>query len=117
MTNFLDQFMGIGILVVLLVVALIDFIGRYKTASPDKALIVSGSFLGKNTHIDKATGNTMKVVRGGGTFVIGISDSQGAIALVEQIGKSVRRLSTRRKGFLSQLTEQLSLRSVPQLKK
>ena len=65
MTNFLDQFMGIGILVVLLVVALVIFIGRYKTASPDKALIVSGSFLGsKNTHIDKATGNTMKVVRG-----------------------------------------------------
>lgn len=83
MTNFLDQFMGIGILVVLLVVALIIFIGRYKTASPDKALIVSGSFLGsKNTHIDKATGNTMKVVRGGGTFVIPVFQTAKELSLL-----------------------------------
>lgn len=84
MTNFLDQFMGIGILVVLLVVALIIFIGRYKTASPDKALIVSGSFPWRIsiTHTNKATGNTMKVVRGGGTFVIPVFQTAKELSLL-----------------------------------
>lgn len=134
MTNFLDQFMGIGILVVLLVVALIIFIGRYKTASPDKALIVSGSFLGsKNTHIDKATGNTMKVVRGGGTFVIPVFQTAKELSLLSsklevstpavyteegvpvsadgtviiKVGSTVEEIATAAEQYLSKPTEDL----------
>ena len=134
MTNFLDQFMGIGILVILLVVALIIFIGRYKTASPDKALIVSGSFLGrKNTYIDKATGNTMKVVRGGGTFVIPVFQTAKELSLLSsklevstpavyteegvpvsadgtviiKVGSTVEEIATAAEQYLSKPTEDL----------
>ncbi|WP_276528518.1 flotillin family protein [Trichococcus shcherbakoviae] len=130
----MDQFMGIGILVILLVVALIIFIGRYKTASPDKALIVSGSFLGrKNTYIDKATGNTMKVVRGGGTFVIPVFQTAKELSLLSsklevstpavyteegvpvsadgtviiKVGSTVEEIATAAEQYLSKPTEDL----------
>lgn len=58
---------GLAAVVVVLLVAII---GRYVTVSPDTALIVSGSFLGKgpNVFTDKEN-NKMKIVRGGGTFL------------------------------------------------
>lgn len=69
--------------VVFLVLALIGvFISKYRTAGPDEALIVTGSFLGgKNVHVDEA-GNKIKIIRGGGTFVFPVFQQAKPLSLL-----------------------------------
>ncbi|MED4343990.1 flotillin family protein [Heyndrickxia coagulans] len=69
--------------VVFLVIALIGvFISKYRTAGPDEALIVTGSFLGgKNVHVDEA-GNKIKIIRGGGTFVFPVFQQAKPLSLL-----------------------------------
>lgn len=58
------------IAVLVLLMLLIVFVSKYQTAKPDEALIISGSYLGsKNVHVDEG-GNKIKIVRGGGAFVL-----------------------------------------------
>lgn len=61
----------VGAIVVILLLAIIgSYVTKYRTAGPDEALIVTGSYLGsKNVHTDDA-GNCIKIIRGGGTFVL-----------------------------------------------
>ncbi|WP_425590301.1 SPFH domain-containing protein [Fictibacillus sp. B-59209] len=75
-------FIAAGI-VLFVVVALISvFITKYKTAGPDEALIVTGSFLGsKNVNIDES-GNKIKIVRGGGTFVFPVFQQSEPLSLL-----------------------------------
>lgn len=62
--------MIIGVVFFLLIALIAVFITKYRTAGPDEALIVTGSYLGnKNVHVDEG-GNRIKIVRGGGTFVL-----------------------------------------------
>ncbi|MED4936376.1 flotillin family protein [Heyndrickxia coagulans] len=69
--------------VVFLVIALIGvFITKYRTAGPDEALIVTGSFLGgRNVHVDEA-GNKIKIIRGGGTFVFPVFQQAKPLSLL-----------------------------------
>lgn len=58
----------IGVVFFLLIALIAVFITKYRTAGPDEALIVTGSYLGnKNVHVDEG-GNRLKIVRGGGTL-------------------------------------------------
>ncbi len=75
-------YIGIGIIAVLLLSFLGVFVTKYKTAGPDEALIVTGSFLGsKNVHIDES-GNRIKIVRGGGTFVLPVFQQSEPLSLL-----------------------------------
>ena len=75
-------YIGIGIVAVLILSFLGVFITKYKTAGPDEALIVTGSFLGsKNVHIDES-GNRIKIVRGGGTFVLPVFQQSEPLSLL-----------------------------------
>ncbi len=75
-------YIGVGIVAVLLLSFLGVFITKYKTAGPDEALIVTGSFLGsKNVHIDES-GNRIKIVRGGGTFVLPVFQQSEPLSLL-----------------------------------
>ncbi|WP_160722484.1 flotillin family protein [Bacillus sp. USDA818B3_A] len=69
--------------VVLIVLALIGvFITKYKTAGPDEALIVTGSFLGnKNVHVDES-GNRIKIIRGGGSFILPVFQQAKPLSLL-----------------------------------
>ena len=59
---------GIAAFVLLAIIGV--YVTRYRTAGPDEALIVTGSYLGSKTvHTDEA-GNKIKIIRGGGTFVL-----------------------------------------------
>lgn len=63
-------FIAIAIAALILLMLLIVFVAKYQTAKPDEALIISGSYLGsKNVHIDESN-NKIKIVRGGGAFVL-----------------------------------------------
>ncbi len=60
----------IAIVAFILLMLLIVFVTKYQTAKPDEALIISGSYLGsKNVHADESN-NKIKIVRGGGAFVL-----------------------------------------------
>ncbi|TYR80142.1 flotillin family protein [Priestia megaterium] len=72
----------IGIVVFLLIALIGVFITKYRTAGPDEALIVTGSYLGsKNVHVDES-GNKIKIVRGGGTFVLPVFQQAEPLSLL-----------------------------------
>ena len=72
----------VGIVVVLLIALIAVFITKYRTAGPDEALIVTGSYLGnKNVHVDES-GNRIKIVRGGGTFVLPVFQQAEPLSLL-----------------------------------
>ncbi|SDM97386.1 flotillin [Fictibacillus solisalsi] len=71
---------GIAVFIVIALIAV--FVTKYKTAGPDEALIVTGSFLGnKNVNIDES-GNKIKIVRGGGTFVFPVFQQSEPLSLL-----------------------------------
>lgn len=71
----------VGVVVILL--ALIGvFVTKYRTAGPDEALIISGSYLGsKSVHVDES-GNKVKIVRGGGAFVLPVFQQAAPLSLL-----------------------------------
>ena len=72
----------IGIVAFLLIALLGVFITKYRTAGPDEALIVTGSYLGsKNVHVDES-GNKVKIIRGGGTFVLPVFQQARPLSLL-----------------------------------
>ena len=128
------------IAVLVLLMLLIVFVSKYQTAKPDEALIISGSYLGsKNVHVDEG-GNKIKIVRGGGAFVLPVFQRSNRISLLSskldvstpevyteqgvpvmcdgtsiiKIGSSVEEIATAAEQFLGKTTEELEghLRSI-----
>ncbi|WML25015.1 flotillin family protein [Neobacillus sp. OS1-33] len=72
----------IGVVVLILVALIGVFITKYRTAGPDEALIVTGSFLGNgNVHVDES-GNKIKIIRGGGTFILPVFQQAKPLSLL-----------------------------------
>lgn len=72
----------IGIAAFLLIALIAVFVTKYRTAGPDEALIVTGSYLGgKNVHVDES-GNKIKIIRGGGTFVLPVFQQAEPLSLL-----------------------------------
>jgi flotillin len=72
----------IGIVALILIALIGVFVTKYKTAGPDEALIVTGSFLGnKNVQVDEA-GNKIKIIRGGGTFILPVFQQAEPLSLL-----------------------------------
>ena len=72
----------IGIVVFVLVAVFAVYITKYRTVGPDEALIVTGSYLGsKNVHTDDS-GNRIKIIRGGGTFVFPVFQQAEPLSLL-----------------------------------
>jgi len=70
------------IVVAVLLVLGIAFWARYKTVAPDEAMIVTGSFLGsKNVSVDES-GRRIKIVRGGGAFILPIFQQSQFLSLL-----------------------------------
>lgn len=71
-----------AIIIGVLVVLGLAFWARYKTVGPDEAMIITGSFLGKrNTLIDEG-GRKIKIVRGGGAFILPIFQQAEFLSLL-----------------------------------
>ncbi len=126
-------FIPIAIVVFVLLMMLVVFISKYQTAKPDEALIISGSYLGtKNVHQDDA-GNKVKIVRGGGAFVLPVFQRSNRLSLLSskldvstpevyteqgvpvmadgtsiiKIGSSVEEIATAAEQFLGKTREEL----------
>jgi flotillin len=76
------MFIVIGFVVFLIIALVAVFITKYKTAGPDEALIVTGSFLGsRNVHTDESS-NKIKIIRGGGTFIFPVFQQSRPLSLL-----------------------------------
>ncbi|MGA8943910.1 MAG: flotillin family protein, partial [Thermoactinomyces sp.] len=74
-------FLALVIVVILSGLAL-AFWARYETVGAEEALIVTGSMLGnKNVTLDQS-GNKIKVIRGGGAFIIPIFQQAELLSLL-----------------------------------
>ncbi len=125
----LIPFVVIGVLIVLAMV----FWSRYKTVSPDEAMLVTGSFLGRKNVSTDDSGRSIKIVRGGGAFILPVFQKQQRISLLShkldvttpevyteqgvpilvdgvaiiKIGSSVEDVATAAEQFLGKPTQEL----------
>ncbi len=77
----MDFLIVIGVVVAVILILAIAFATRYKTVGADDAMIVTGSFLGaKNVFSDESEGK-IKIVRGGGSFILPIFQQKELISL------------------------------------
>ncbi|MBM7706535.1 flotillin [Chryseomicrobium aureum] len=80
--------MGMELWIVLAVVAFVllsiigVYVAKYKTVGPDEALIVTGSYLGSKTVHTDESGNRIKIIRGGGTFVLPVFQQSEPLSLL-----------------------------------
>lgn len=75
-------FIVIGAVGIILFALIGVYITKYRTAGPDEALIVTGSYLGsKNVHTDES-GNRIKIIRGGGTFIFPVFQQANPLSLL-----------------------------------
>ncbi|WP_324254107.1 flotillin family protein [Paenibacillus sp. 1001270B_150601_E10] len=130
----IDDVLLIPLIVVGVIVVLgLAFWARYKTVSPDEAMIVTGTYLGSRNVLTDESGRKMKIVRGGGAFILpifqqsqflsllshkldvttpevyteqGVPVMTDAVAIIK-IGGSVEDIATAAEQFLGKPTEAL----------
>lgn len=79
---FAPVYIVVGVVVFLLLAFIAVFITKYRTAGPDEALIITGSYLGgKNVHVDES-GNKIKIIRGGGAFILPVFQQAEPLSLL-----------------------------------
>ena len=79
----IPEFVLIPFLVVgALIVLAMAFWSRYKTVSPDEAMLVTGAFLGRRNVSTDDSGRSIKIVRGGGAFILPVFQRQQRISLL-----------------------------------
>lgn len=79
----MEEALTIPLIVVgVLVVLGLAFWARYRTVSPDEAMLVTGSFLGsRNTTVDES-GRKVKIIRGGGAFILPVFQKAEFLSLL-----------------------------------
>lgn len=80
-----DSLGSVGLPVI--VIAVLVFLGlafwaRYKTVSADEAMVVTGSFLGSKHTLTDDSGRKMKIVRGGGAFILPVFQKAEFLSLL-----------------------------------
>lgn len=70
------------IVVGVLVVLGLAFWARYRTVSPDEAMLVTGSFLGNSNAMTDESGRKVKIIRGGGAFILPIFQKAEFLSLL-----------------------------------
>ncbi len=78
----LEVMVVIGIVGFILLAIIGVYVTKYKTVGPDEALIVTGSYLGSKTVHTDASGNKIKIIRGGGTFVFPVFQQSKPLSLL-----------------------------------
>ncbi len=73
---------AVAVVLFLIIAIIMVYVTKYKTVGADEALIVTGSYLGgKNVHTDDS-GNKIKIIRGGGTFVFPVFQQAKPLSLL-----------------------------------
>ncbi|WP_412068304.1 flotillin family protein [Rubrivirga sp. IMCC43871] len=73
----------IAVLVAVAFVALVVLVAsRYKTVSPDEAMIITGAALGSKNVLTDDSGRRVKIIRGGGAFIVPIVQQKEYMSLL-----------------------------------
>lgn len=76
-------FIGVPLVVItVLIVLALAFWARYKTVGPDEAMLVTGSFLGTKHVYNDQSGRKIKIIRGGGAFILPVFQQSEFITLL-----------------------------------
>ncbi|GBF76240.1 flotillin [Paenibacillus sp. 598K] len=79
----MPEFLIIPSIVVGVIVVLgLAFWARFKTVSPDEAMVVTGSFLGSRHTLTDESGRRIKIVRGGGAFILPVFQKAEFLSLL-----------------------------------
>ncbi|OZB90654.1 flotillin [Paenibacillus sp. XY044] len=79
----MPEYLVIPLIVIGVIVVLgLAFWARYKTVGPDEAMIVTGSFLGNKNISEDESGRKIKIVRGGGAFILPVFQQSEFISLL-----------------------------------
>ncbi|WP_342599325.1 flotillin family protein [Psychrobacillus sp. FSL H8-0483] len=78
----MEMWIVIGIVAFVLIAILAVYVTKYRTVGPDEALIVTGSYLGSNNVHTDDSGNRIKIIRGGGTFVFPVFQQGEPLSLL-----------------------------------
>lgn len=132
--DFAYEFVGLLFLIPICILGVV-FWSRYKTVGPDEAMIITGSFLMGGSVVTDTFGRQVKIIRGGGAFIIPIFQQYGFLSMLShkldvttpevyteqgvpvmadgvaiiKIGSSVEDIATAAEQFMSKPTEDLRL--------
>ena len=70
------------VLAVILVLIVMVVASRYKTVSPDEAMIITGGALGGKNVLTDDSGRRVKIVRGGGAFIVPVLQQREYLSLL-----------------------------------
>lgn len=81
------ELLGVTGIVTIVVIATVVFIvmlvaSRYKTVSPDEAMIITGAALGGKNVLTDESARKVKIVRGGGAFIVPIVQQKELLSLL-----------------------------------
>ena len=81
------ELLGIGgvvaiVLAITFVLLVVLVASRYKTVSPDEAMIITGAALGSKNVMTDESGRKVKIVRGGGAFIVPIVQQREYLSLL-----------------------------------
>jgi flotillin len=71
-----------ALVVGVLIILGLAFWARYRTVGPDEAMIVTGSMLGSKNTLSDETGRRIKIVRGGGAFILPVFQKAEFVSLL-----------------------------------
>ncbi|NIK75753.1 flotillin [Paenibacillus castaneae] len=77
-----DYFVIPAIVIGVIIVLGLAFWARYRTVSPDEAMLVTGSFLGSRNASTDESGRKVKIIRGGGAFILPIFQKAEYLSLL-----------------------------------
>ncbi|PFL14061.1 flotillin [Bacillus cereus] len=125
-----------GVLLAILILLILVFITKYRTVGPDEALIVTGNWLGGGKNVVTTDdGKKIKIIRGGGTFVVPIMQRAEPLSLLNyklevgtrdtytkqgvpitvngvsiiKVGSTIEEVSTAAEQYLGKETEELKI--------
>ncbi|HEQ3528136.1 TPA: flotillin family protein [Bacillus cereus] len=125
-----------GVLLAILILLILVFITKYRTVGPDEALIVTGNWLGGGKNVVTTDdGKKIKIIRGGGTFVVPIMQRAELLSLLNyklevgtrdtytkqgvpitvngvsiiKVGSTIEEVSTAAEQYLGKETEELKI--------
>lgn len=79
----IPDFLAVPVMVVVVIILLgLTFWARYKTVGPDESMLITGSYLGSKNVLTDDSGRKVKIIRGGGAFILPIFQEAQFLSLL-----------------------------------
>lgn len=79
----IPDFFAVPVIVIVVIILLgLTFWARYKTVGPDESMLITGSYLGSKNVLTDDSGRRIKIIRGGGAFILPIFQEAQFLSLL-----------------------------------